>query len=665
MRIKALLMILVVSASIAAHADTTQDMNSPNGRIHLRFGIAKHWFERGGKPYYQIDLDGKSLIDHSALGMEFQNGGALSSLELKKTDHRSADSSYTMISGKDHDIRDHFEEFSFSLQETAGLHRQVTLIFRLYDDGVAFRYSFPDQPALQNYVIKEEQTQVTLANSPTIYGLRITFGSAYEANYRVGPIDIYKNGETVGLPMVLQYPGGQFVGITEAELTHYSGQYLMNTGVEPNTFETRLAPYPNEPDAKVKGSGGFVSPWRVFMIGDSPKVLIESNLVYNLNEPSVIADTSWIHTGKVQFPWWNNYVVPNPPAGVTPGLNTWTLKHYIDFCAANKIEFHSIDGTDEAWYGGPVDPYNGSDILKSIPEIDMPGVLAYAKSKGVKTRLWIHQAALASNLDKALDTYASWGVEGIMVDFLNRDDQQAIAYYDEILQKTAAHHLTLTFHGVFKPTGQNRTYPHLLTHEAVLGTEYDKWDVVGSTPDHEVQIAYVRMLAGPLDVHQGSFRPVAPKDYKFSWTAPRAQGTLARELAAYVVYENHRPMLADYPEAYEAQPEPFQFVQEVPTTWDETRFLAGEMGKFITIGRRNGDEWYLGTMADQSPQNITIPLDFLGAGQYVAEIYSDASDSDTNPEDIVIKKVDVTSATLLSLEISPAGGNAVRIYKLP
>jgi alpha-glucosidase len=665
------LMMMTVALATAAPAFADETLSSPNGKVHFTFGIVKHWYQRGGAPFYKIDLDGHELIKESNLGIEFQDSGALKDLEIISTSHRSEDSTYVMPVGKNHDIRNHFEEYTFSLAETSGTHRQVDLIFRIYDDGAAFRYSFPKQAppsTLNQFVIKEELTTVTLADSPTIYGLRVEFGSAYEANYRVGPISIYKNGETVALPMAIEYPGGQYVGITEAELTDYAGMYLMNTGRKADTFETRLAPWPKEPDVKVRGSTPMMTPWRVFMIGDSPKVLVESNLVYNLSAPSVIEDTSWIHPGKVQFPWWNGYFVPRPDAGITPGLNTWTLKHYIDFCAANKVEYHSIDGTNEAWYGGPTDPYNGSDILKAIPEIDLPGVLNYAKSKGVRTRLWIHQAALASNLDIALKTYASWGIEGIMVDFLNRDDQQAVVYYNEILRKTAENHLTLTFHGVFKPTGQNRTYPHLLNHEAVLGTEYNKWDVVGSTPEHEVQIAYVRMMAGPLDVHQGSFRPVAPKNYHFSWVAPQAMGTLARQLAAYVVYENHRPMLADYPEAYiddQDKRDAFQFVQEVPTTWDETRMVAGDMGKYITIARRAGAEWYLGTMTDRSPRSFELPLSFLGEGKFVAEIYSDNPDSESNPDSISIKRIDVTSTTLLPLEISPAGGNAVRIYQLP
>jgi alpha-glucosidase len=385
--------------------------------------------------------------------------------------------------------------------------------------------------------------------------------------------------------------------------------------------------------------------------------------VYNLNEPSKIPDTSWIKPGKVQFPWWNGYVVPKPDPDHKPGLNTWTLKHYIDFCAENGIAYHSIDGFDQAWYGGPIDPFQGTDTTQPISDIDMPEVLRYAKSKGVGTRLWMNWAGLAKNIDKALDTYESWGVEGIMVDFLNRDDQEMVRSYTEILHKTAAHHLTVNFHGVFKPTGQARTYPHLLNHESVLGSEYNKWSDVGSPPDHEVMIAYVRMLAGPLDTHEGSFRPVAPDHFHSSYIAPQAMGTLARQLAMYVVYENHIPMLADYPEAYEAIPEAFQYLKEIPVVWDETRFLVGQVGKYIVIARRKGTEWYIGSITDRDARDIKLPLDFLGEGSFTAEVYSDTSDYLAHPEKLTVKTSTVRSSSSIELKLAPAGGNAIRIFK--
>jgi alpha-glucosidase len=663
----ALVTLFILSGSALAdqpEQDARRVFKSPNGRIEVTFGTGAV-FTKDRAPFYQVTLDGETVIEKSRMGLQFQGSGALQDLKLEGTQHLSGTETYVMPLGKNSHINDPYEEYTFALKESHAPYRELNIIFRVFNDGVAFRYFIPKQAAISDFVISEELTSINPAATPKIYGIRLPFNSSYEWYYRTGSIDLFKNGETIGLPMLIQYPSGKTLGITEADLTDYAGLYLEHADENPAGFVARLAPWPNEPDVKVRGTAPFASPWRVFMVGDSAKVVVESNIVTDLNPPQAFDDTSWIHPGKIQFPWWNNYVVPNPPAGITPGLNTWTLKHYIDFCAENHIEYHSIDGTNEAWYGGPTDPYGGQDITKAIPEIDLPQVLSYAKSKGVGTRIWLHWAGLYKDLDHALDTYESWGVSGIMLDFVNHDDQPLIRWYNEVLKKTAAHHLTVTFHGIFKPTGAFRTYPNLLVHEGVLGTEYDKWSDTGSTPEHEINVAYVRMMAGPLDVHQGSFRPIAPKDYKPTWTAPRAIGTLAREIAAYVVYENHLPMLADYPEAYTAKADAFQFVQEVPEVWDETHLLAGEVGKYITIGRRSGSTWYLGSMTDSDPREIAVPLDFLGTGKYVAEIYSDAADSDIIPDDLVIKRMDVTPSSILSLTLSPAGGNAARIYQLP
>jgi alpha-glucosidase len=653
---KGLGLVLCFLVSISANSDQRFKIQSPDKEIEVRLSLNKTLT-------YNVSFEKKVLIEDSRLGVVFQVGGALEHLKLIKKETRSNDSNYTMLFGKTKNIRDNFNEYTFQFGETQGLQRQIGLVFKIYNDGVAFRYVFPEQPAFKDFVIKDEISDFALANNPTIYALPLGFNSSYEAYYRIGKIDAFKWWDNLGLPLLLEFPTGNYIALTEANLTDYSGMYVATSKDNPNTLETRLAPWPKDPSVKVRGTTPFVSPWRVLMIGDSPKTLIESNIVYSLNEPSKINDTSWIKPGKIQFPWWNGYVVPKPDPDQKPGINTWTLKHYIDFCAANGIPYHSIDGFDQAWYGGPVDPFQGIDTTKPIPEIDMPEVLRYAKSKGVATRLWMHWAGLNQNIDKALETYENWGVEGIMIDFLNRDDQEMVRFYNEIIQKTASHHLTVTFHGVFKPTGLGRTYPNLLNHESVLGTEYNKWSETGSTPEHEILIAYIRMLAGPLDTHEGSFRPIAPEYFHSSYIAPRTMGTLTRQLAMYVVYENHLPMLADYPEVYGEHPEAFQFVKQVPVVWDETRFISGEVGKYITLARKKDSDWYIGALTDRKSRNLEIPLGFLEEGLYSAKIYSDTSDFLEHPEKIEVKTLNVRSTDTLSLKMAPAGGVAVHLLK--
>jgi alpha-glucosidase len=654
------MLLICVLFSQAAFADV---LKSPDGNIVVHFESGPSP-SPSGLPFYEVSANGEKLLGRSSLGVVFQNQPALSPLFIVDRKTQSHDSTYTMPFGKSSSIRDHYNEYIFLLSEAGRLGRKIEITFRIYDDGFGFRYSFPKQAAFSHFVITRELTGLSLEQNPTLYGIPLPFGSSYEGYYKIGKLGEFSSKDNLILPVLLEYPSGQYVGVTEADLTDYAGMYLRKSSVAPNTLQTKLAPWPGQSAIKVKGKTPFVSPWRVFMIGNSAKTLVESNLIYNLNPPQAISDTSWIRPGKVQFPWWNGYYVPEANASHVSGINTWTLEHYIDFCARSGIPYHSIDGFDQAWYGGSVYDFEAKNVTEAIPELNLPEVLNYAKARGVGTRLWVHWGGLSKELDHALDTYAKWGVEGIMVDFLNRDDQEMVRSYHEILTKTAAHHLTVNFHGVFKPTGQSRTWPHLLNHEGVLGTEYNKGAGPGSTPEHEVQTAYIRMLAGPLDVHEGGFRPVSVRDYKSSNIKPEVMGTLARELAMYVVYENHAPMLADYPEIYEQNPIPFQFVKEVPVVWDESRLVAGTVGKFIAIARRKGDDWYIGSMTDRDPRNFAVPLSFLGAGKYEAEVYEDSSDYKQHPEHVTFEKFQVNSTDSLPIILAPAGGYAVKIHKL-
>src|SRR5688572_30705028 len=315
------------------------------------------------------------------------------------------------------------------------------------------------------------------------------------------------------------------------------------------------------------------------MVSERPGALIESNLVFHLNRPCAIADTSWIKPGKTTFPWWNHFVLEG--VDFKPGVNTATMLHYIDFCAEQGIPYHSLDGLDIAWYGGPIHPKGPTDITKAAPSIDLPKVLEHAKAKGVRLRLWMHWLPLKAQIDEAFATYERWGIEGVMVDFMDRDDQEMVRFYHEMAEKAAKHRLTLTLHGAYKPTGMERTWPNVLTYEAVLNQEDNKWqppDVRGTPPAHNLDVASVRMLAAPLDYHQGGMRSVLPEKYQFRDVAPPVQGTRGHQLAMYVVYQNHLPMLADYPTAYRDQPG-LQFLIQVPANWDETRVLHAEVGQ--------------------------------------------------------------------------------------
>lgn len=448
--------------------------------------------------------------------------------------------------------------------------------------------------------------------------------------------------------------------MTEANLTDYAGMYLAGVQGEPGVLTSKLSPLPNRNDgAKVLGKTPHASPWRVLMIADDPGRLIESNIVFHLSAPSAIADTSWIKSGKTTFPWWNGYALEG--VDFEPGVNTATMKHYIDFCAEQGIPYHSLDGLDIAWYGGPIRPDGPTDITTAAPSIDLPEVLRYAKEKGVRLRVWLHWKALKPQIDVAFRKYEEWGIEGVMVDFMDRDDQEMVRFYQEMAEKAAKHHLTLTLHGAYKPTGMERTWPNVLSYEAALNQEYNKWQspgVRGTPPRHNLDIGMVRMLAGPLDYHQGGMRSVLPEAYRFRDQAPPVQGTRGHQLAMYVVYQNHLPMMADYPAAYRGQPG-LEFVVEVPTTWDETRVLHAEVGKCLIIARRKGNQWYVGGMTAEQPRELRLPLGFLAEGAHTAKLLLDKPTA--GPNALESRAESVSQDTDLRVRIPPSGGFVARL----
>lgn len=650
-------------ASAAADlADSTGSvvLGSPDGRIGVVFELCD---EPGasGVPCYDVSWHGKPVIQRASLGLELEDGEPLRrDLTIVGVERSRGDTTYPVYPGKSSSARDHYHEAIISLEERTGRRRRLELVFRAYDDGVALRYRFPKQSGLAALTITEERSMFVFAGEPRAYTLPLgSFTTSYERRYAAGLLRNVAPDELLGLPLLVEYPESVWVALTEANLTDYAGMYLTRLAGRPGALASRLAPRLDDPGVKVKADLPHVSPWRVLMIADDPARLIESNLILNLNEPSAIADPSWIRPGKTTFPWWNGYELGN--VGVRGGLNTQTIKHYIDFCAVHGIEYHTLDGfDDQAWYGGPIVPYEGADIMTSAPEIDLPEVIEYAHRKGIRLRLWMHWQAARAHMETAFPLYERWGIEGVMLDFMDRDDQAMITFLRDAIELAAKHHLTVTLHGAAKPTGLRRTYPNLLTSEAVLNLEYNKWDSVGVSPDHEVTVPYLRMLAGPLDFHQGSFRHVWPRDYAPRRVGPVAQGTRARTLASYIVFENHLPMVADYPAAYRDQPG-LQLLKQVPATWDETRVLSGSIGESITIARRSGRQWYVGSMTDERPRSQTIPLDFAGPGRFIAEVYADDLDARDEPSRMTFRRLEVSSADTIRADMAPAGGHVIRL----
>jgi alpha-glucosidase len=633
------------------------DLLSPSGQIGVRLRS-----DDRGRVGFDV-LSRGDLVASGRLGLTIAGTGPLEeNLKRIPGEWRSCDERYAIPVGKTSSGHDRHHELIVALEEAVAPGRRLEVAVRAFDDGVAFRYVIPEQEGLREFILLDEQTRLSFPAQTTARALPLAnFTTSYENYYE--SIRLAETGaeRLLGLPILLELPrdkgGRTWLAVTEADLTNYAGMYLSGIGGKPGVLVSRLSPLHGRKDgAKVIGKTPFESPWRVLMIADDPGRLIESDIVFHLSDPPTIADTSWIKPGKTTFPWWNGYVLEG--VDFKPGVNTATMKHYIDFCAEQGIPYHSLDGLDIAWYGGPIAPEGPTDVTKAAPSIDMPELLRYAKEKGVRLRLWMHWKALKPQIDEAFRVYEEWGIEGVMVDFMDRDDQEMVRFYHEMAEKAAKHHLTLTLHGAYKPTGMERTWPNVLTYEAVLNQEYNKWGERGTPPAHNLDAAFIRMIAGPLDYHQGGMRSLLPRDFRPRNEAPFVQGTRGHQLAMYVVYQNHLTMMADYPAAYRGQAG-LDFMVQVPTTWDETRVLYAEMGKCLVIARRKGAEWYLGGMTADETRELDLPLRFVNVGRYEATLWLD--DSADGPMSLSRETRSVTPDDALKVVMPASGGFTARL----
>lgn len=640
----AMMILAAFYACSPARADVV--LRSPNGRAVIAIA-----FSRTGVAHWSVSWRGKTVLDPAPIGLRFV-GDANPVLRLADVTRRSHDGMVTGLLGKASTARDRYREAKLSLANRA---HPLRLVFRAYDDGVAYRWEFD---ATGTFAIADEQAGFGVSPTTRAWVMPVTsFTSSYEEYHRGGALDqAAPDGSLLTLPILIKR-AGIWAGITEAALHDWSGLYLVRRYGQPG-LSSRLSPRVDRPGVAVIGNAGsHRSPWRVVMLGDAPGRLIESNLVTLLNPPPDGRDWGWVETGKTSFPWWNDYVWPGQE--FTPGLNTATMNAYVDFDADHGIPFHTLDGFQgQAWYKGPIDPgATPQDLTRARREIDLDEVLARAKRRGVGLRLWCHWVPLKAQLDVALSQWQRWGIKGLMVDFMNRDDQEMVAFYDEVAAKAADHHLTVVYHGAYKPTGVNRTWPNVLAHEAVRGTEYDKFnDNPGSTPGHEATTPFTRMLAGPMDIHAGGFNSVSPAAFHNRNSAPQVMGTRAHALATYIVEENELPMVADTPANYVGARE-FGFVAQTPTSWDETRVLGGEVGHFIIVARRKGAEWWLGAITDDSARTLSVRLTMLRGHGWTLDGYEDAGS--TRAARRVTGRLSAGQRLVISL--AEAGGYAARL----
>lgn len=645
--------VMLLAAAPLFASGELEPCRSPSGAVEIEFALQE------GVPLYRVRYADADAIGWSELGVDLAGGERLGrNCQIVSVGSTEIDEAFDQFPGKRRHVRGACRETTLRLREVGAPHREWEVVLRAYDNGAALRYRFPQQQGWNDLVIAAERTQFVLPAEATAHALPLAgHTTSFEGRYQTLAMKDLNREWLYGLPLLVELSADRWLAITEADLDEYSG--MMLPANETPTLTAELAPLPDEPGVAVRARLPHASPWRVVMLAPSVAGLIESDLVLQLNKPCAIADTSWIHPGKTTFPWWNGFVLDG--VDFEPGLNTATTKHYIDFCAAHGIEHHSLDGIDNlAWYGGPIVPYEGADPAVALPAIDLPEVIGYARSKGVGLRLWMHWGAAQKHMERAFPQYRAWGIEGVMLDFIDRDDQLCHRFLRRAIALAADNHLTVTLHGCPKPTGLERTYPNLLTHEGVLNLEYNKWEAEGCPPEHQIMVACTRMLAGPLDFHQGSFRAVPVDQFHPQDRAPLVMGTPCRTLAGYVVLQNHLPMVADSPSAYTDLPA-LGALAKIPTSWDDTRVLHAEVGRCIAIARRAGDAWHIGAMTDRTPRTLELPLDILEGGPYAAQVWTDGA---APPHAIEQTERRFSAGQTLSLDLAPAGGAYVKLTPL-
>jgi alpha-glucosidase len=686
-------------------AAQTESVTSPNAAITLTFGLAD------GVPSYSVNFGNKPVILSSPLGFEFKGGAMKSDFKVARTDRSSKDETWTQPYGEERTVRNHYNELSVDLQQTDISGRQMKIVFRVFDDAVAFRYEWPEQNSLTNFAIMDELTEFRLPSDPMtlwqpayrpqaseqLYSrtrlsellrqTRLDHGDSYAGdNPKNDPV------RAVTTPCIMQTDDGLFLVIHEADLTDYAAMELKP--LDNNTFKCDLAPWSD--GVRVRASAPSVTPWRLVMISDRLADIVEntSATTMNLNPPSQITDTSWIKPGKFIGIWWGMHLgkytwhPSKPGVDSTDGLGATTenTRRYIDFAAKYGFSAVLAEGWNRGWAKDWVAHASEFSFTEPNGQFDLPGLVEYAHAKGVDLIAHHETGAVITNYEAQVEAAFALcerlGIHHVKTGYVgmeprvNRydangqfigaeylDGQYMVRHYRMVAMLAAKYHIMLDAHEPIKDTGEQRTWPNFMSREGARGQEYNAWSPDGGNPpNHDVNLVFTRFLSGPFDFTPGVIQVTYPQYRKND----RVHTTAVKQLAMYVDFYTPLQMAADLPENYEKYRDLFQFIIDVPADWEESRLLNGEIGEFVTIARkqRGGDDWFIGSMTNEKGRDLDLPLNFLDSNKtYIAQIYRDADDADwqTNPIAYKIQKQIVTRDSILNLHLAPGGGEAIRL----
>ena len=639
------------SVTKVAARDTTSagsaSVKSPDGTIQLvLFG--------NGPLSYSVSVDGQELLGKSRLGLRFRDGSTFGAhARLTKLERGKSDTTWENRLGKRRFVRDHHNELRAHFVEDSG--RPFEIVVRVFDDGIGFRFVLPGSAANQPAILEEEQTQFVFPSNYVCYAGEnentgkeqnpIGYVGSQESEYKPMRLSELPTDQVRMVPLLVK-ASAAWVALTESDLYDWAGMWLSrtNSAAQPGsvTLAARLSP-------RVDGQGlvqmrlPHHSPWRTLIIARQPGELIESDLVLNLASPPAIADTTWIRPGLASWDWWSQVTRPS----------TATYKELIDFSAEMGWPYALLDA---GWS-------SRESILEPSRSVDLREVLAFARKKNVRLWLWLHWTSVdrKDTYLKAFPLYQSWGIAGVKIDFMNRDDQEMVNWYEKIAKAGAEHHLLVNFHGAFKPTGMIRTYPNQITREGILGNEYNRWSA-RVTPEHKTTLPFTRMLAGPADFTPGGFLNRPLDQFQFNTKPTQVQGTRCAELALFVCLESPVINASDHPSHYRNQPG-LDFLKIVPTVWDETRVLDAAVGEHVVIARRHGGRWFLGALTDRTGRDIPVNLGFLGPGTWKLKLWKDAPDSGTVGEHLTTEERELAASDPFVLRLARAGGAVAVLEK--
>lgn len=654
--IAALSALLLLSTGCSRKAS----VSSPDGSLTLQVAL------RDGRIGYAVSRNGKPILDFSELGFELQDAPALrAGLKICNTSRGTFDETWEQVWGEQHFVRNHYNSLTVSVCEKKAPHRRFDVIFRLFDDGFGFRYEFPEQPSLGEFVIMDELTEFRFPHDHKAWWMPAR-EPYYESIARHTPIS---QMDTVNTPLTMECADGTYLALHEANLTDYAKMSLRPT--DSTTLRCCLTPWSN--GVKVYAKTPFRTPWRTLIVSDTPGELVTSRLMLNLNEPCKIEDASWIKPAKYIGIWWSMHLFQETWAqGPHHGATTANTKRYIDFAAENGIPGVLVEGWNVGWDGEWTKNTGKIRFTEPYSDFDIRAVSDYAAKKGVELIGHHETGANTKNyeaqMEEAFAYYKKYGVNVVKTGYVNvlmdgkelHDSQYGVRHYRKVIETAARYGICIDNHEPVMPTGIERTWPNLMTQEGIRGQEYNAWSPDGGNPpEHTTVVPFLRGLAGPMDYTFGTFNfenPVSP--------FARVQSTVVRELAHYVVIYSPLQMASDLPENYHGH-KAFDFIRDVPTDWEQTVVPEAVIGDYCVFARqdRRSDDWYLGAITDEEPRTVEVPLSFLTPGViYTAQIYADGENADwkTNPYSMHYEERPVTAQDTLSVRMASGGGCAVR-----